>query len=161
MATSWRVPRYQVALVRDGSAKWEVYPRFAKSTEIFEAFKSEMANYDREKFFVLTLDSKNKLIGSHEVSTGSLTCSVTHPREVYKAAILDSACSIILVHNHPSGDPTPSLEDRSCTDRLVKAGHILGIRVLDHIVIGLEEYFSFADAGLLLILPGQPDDNSK
>jgi len=151
MATvsNWRVPRYQVALVRDGSAKWETYPRFANSREIFLALKEEMASYDREKFFVFTLDCKNKLIGCHEVSTGSLSDSIVHPREVYKAAILNSAASIILVHNHPSGDCAPSKEDRDCTNRLVKAGQILGIRVLDHIVIGLEDYFSFCDCGLM------------
>jgi DNA repair protein RadC len=147
--SSWRVPRYRVTLVRDGSAKWETYPRFANSREIFAALKDEMATYDREKFFIFTLDCKNKLIGCHEISVGSLTCSVVYPREVFKAAILDSAASIIMVHNHPSGDATPSKDDRDCTQRLCKSGQIIGIKVLDHIVIGTDDYFSFCDSGLM------------
>ena len=83
------------------------------------------------------------------VSKGSLNTSIVHPREVFKDAIKDAAASVILVHNHPSGDPEPSQEDLEITKRLVKAGRILGIKVLDHLIIGNNCYFSLADKGLL------------
>ena len=80
---------------------------------------------------------------------GSLNTSIVHPREVFSPAIRDSTAALIFLHNHPSGDPAPSQEDRDCTQRLCRAGKILGIRVLDHIVLGHEDYFSFADVGML------------
>jgi DNA repair protein RadC len=97
------------------------------------------------------LDQKNKVIGIHTVSMGSLTASVVHPREVFKPAILSNAAAIILAHNHPSGQPQPSQEDRVLTVRLVTAGKLLGISILDHVIIGdgTSAYFSFADEGLL------------
>ncbi|MEE9149058.1 MAG: JAB domain-containing protein, partial [Candidatus Tectomicrobia bacterium] len=78
-----------------------------------------------------------------------LTASVVHPREVFNPAVRDSAAAVIFVHNHPSGDPQPSQEDRVLTARLVKAGNVLGIQVLDHIIVGRNTYMSFADEGLL------------
>ena len=105
---------------------------------------------DREHFVLLMLDQKNHVIGIHTVSMGSLTASIVHPREVYKAAILANAAAIVCGHNHPSGDTVPSQEDRAMTQRLVNAGTLLGINVVDHIIIGREgRYFSFADEGLL------------
>src|SRR5439155_1910901 len=97
------------------------------------------------------LDQKNKVIGINTVSVGSLTASICHPREIYKPAILSNAASIICGHNHPSGDCQPSREDRALTTRLVEAGKLLGIAVLDHIIVGdgTSAYFSFADEGLL------------
>jgi len=95
------------------------------------------------------LDSKNRLIGINMVSQGSLSASIVSSREAYKPAIISSSAAVIFVHAHPSGDPAPSREDRDCTARLVKAGEILGIRVLDHIIIGDVDFYSFADAGLL------------
>ena len=89
-----------------------------------------------EEFGVVTLDTKNKVTGYCRVSIGTLEASLVHPREVFKPAILNSASSIILVHNHPSGDPTPSRQDLQVTDAMKDAGKILGIDVLDHIVIG-------------------------
>ncbi len=99
----------------------------------------------------MLLDRKNQVIGFHTVSIGSLTASVVHPREVYKVAILSNAAAVIFGHNHPSGDPTPSAEDKALTSRLVEAGEILGMQVLDHVVIGdgTSRHFSFADEGLL------------
>ena len=100
---------------------------------------------------VLMLDQKNRVIGINTVSVGSLTASVVHPRECFKPAILSNAASIILAHNHPSGQPQPSQEDRVLTVRLVTAGKLLGISILDHVIIGdgTSSYFSFADEGLL------------
>lgn len=105
--------------------------------------------YRLEYFLSLHLNSKNQLIREVLVSIESLSTSVVHPREVFAAAVRDPAAAVIFMHNHPSGDPVPSREDRECTQRLVSAGRLLGIRVLDHIVLGYDDYFSFADAGVL------------
>jgi len=123
--------------------------RFPSSREIFQRYRARFFPVKREYFFALALNSKNLLIREVLVSVGSLSLSVVHPREVFTSAVRDSASAIILLHNHPSGDPLPSNEDRECTKRLVKAGKILGIRVLDHIVIGHDGYYSFADAGYI------------
>ena len=84
-----------------------------------------------------------------EVSVGTLTASLVHPREVFRAAIRNAAAALLLVHHHPSGDPSPSPEDRSVTERLVAAGRLLGIRVVDHVIVAESGYFSFQEAGLL------------
>ena len=104
---------------------------------------------DREEFLVVLLDGKGRTMGYNVVSVGSLTASLVHLREVFKPAIIGNAASLILVHNHPSGDPEPSAEDRALTRRFKEAGDLLGIRVLDHIVIGDGSYRSFADDGIL------------
>lgn len=95
-----------------------------------------MQGLDRENFVVLLLDTKNKVIGINTVSIGTLNSSLVHPREVFKPAILASAAALILAHNHPSGDPKPSREDIEVTKRLIEAGGLLGIQVLDHIIVG-------------------------
>ena len=105
------------------------------AAEIAAKHFEDMAS-DREVFSVILLDVNNRVIGINVVSIGSLTASVVHPREVFKAAILANAANIILTHNHPSGDPAPSKEDISITSRLVQAGRLLDIPVLDHIIIG-------------------------
>lgn len=108
------------------------------------------SGHDREEFVIIGLDGKNKMTFLNSVSVGSLTASIVHPREVFKMAILGNAVSLVLVHNHPSGDPTPSPEDVDITKRLVAAGELLGIKVLDHVIIGDNDcYTSFADKGLL------------
>ena len=96
----------------------------------------------REEFHVVCLDTKNQVIDTHQISVGTLDASLVHPREVFRPAIKDSAASVILVHNHPSGDPTPSREDIQVTDRLTESGKLLGIDVLDHIVLGRENAIS-------------------
>lgn len=112
-----------------------------------------LIQYDQvEKFIVLILDTKNRIISYDIVSVGSLSASIVHPREVFNKLILNHAASFIAVHNHPSGDPTPSREDKGITDRLKKAGNILDIPLLDHIVIGggyNGRYISFKEEGLL------------
>lgn len=107
----------------------------------------DMGNLDREHFVVLYLDRKNNVNAIHTVSIGGLFNSLVHPREVFKPAILISSAGIILVHNHPSGDSTPSAEDINITRRLVEAGKILGIQVLDHVVIGLDRFTSLKVLG--------------
>ena len=143
------LPRYRIMLVRESEDTFTKYPKFQNSRELFDSFREELAVLDREHFCMITLDSKNRAIGYHRISIGSLSTSVVHPRECLKAALLDNSAAVIFLHNHPSGDPAPSREDRDCTNRLVEASKILGIRVLDHIVFGASDYFSFADAGLL------------
>ena len=104
---------------------------------------------DREMFIVLALNTRNKINGIHTVSVGSLDTSIVHPREVFKFAILANASSIIVAHNHPSGDTTPSSDDIELTKRLKQASEILAIDLLDHIVLGHDgQYLSFRDRGL-------------
>lgn len=100
---------------------------------------------DREHFLVVGLDAKHAVIGINTVSIGSATMSIVHPREVFKPLILMNASVVILAHNHPSGDATPSPEDRALTRRLKECGELLGITVLDHVVLGEDRYYSFAD----------------
>lgn len=109
----------------------------------------EMRHFDREHFCALLLNTKHQLIAQEVISIGTLNSSLVHPRELFKTAIKRSASAIILVHNHPSGDPTPSSEDREITRRLQEAGSIIGIEVLDHIVIGDNKFISFRDKGML------------
>jgi DNA repair protein RadC len=123
--------------------------RFSNSRDLFQRYRAQFFAANKEYFLSLHLNSKNQLIREVLVSVGSLSTSVVHPREVFSPAVRDSTAAIVFLHNHPSGDPVPSKEDRECTLRLCQAGKILGIRVLDHIVLGHDDYFSFADAGLL------------
>ena len=103
----------------------------------------------KEHFAVLLLNTKNHILGLLDVSIGSLSASVVHPREVFAMAIRYAAASMILVHNHPSGDPNPSREDLAITDRLVKAGRILDIPVLDHIILGDNRFLSLKEKGMI------------
>jgi len=100
-----------------------------------------------EVFAILCLTTKHRVIAYHEVSRGTLDSTPVHPREVFKAALLANAAAIIVCHNHPSGDPTPSVDDLDVTRRLVATGEVLGIEVLDHIVVGDGRYYSFKEGG--------------
>ena len=143
----YRIPIYQVKLVRDGSQKAErkKVSHAAVAAEVLWQFLDEV---DREHFVVILLDTQNHMIGIHTVTVGTLDASLVHPREIFKAAILANSAAILLAHNHPSGDPTPSAEDRSVTRLLVDAGVALGIEVLDHLVLGdSPRYYSFQEAG--------------
>jgi DNA repair protein RadC len=104
---------------------------------------------DKEHFVLLAMNNKNRVNGFKVISTGSLTASLVHPREVWRAALYLCAAAVVFVHNHPSGDPAPSPEDHEITRRLKETGDVLGIRVLDHVVLGDGRYFSFSDRGLL------------
>ncbi|MBK9306417.1 MAG: DNA repair protein RadC [Nitrospira sp.] len=123
--------------------------RIASSADLFKHFHPVLRDVKHELFKVVLLDAKNMVVKETTVSEGSLTLSIVHPREVFALAIRESAAAVIFLHNHPSGDPTPSMEDRRLTDRLVAAGSVLGIRVLDHLIIGDGRYVSFADEGWL------------
>jgi DNA repair protein RadC len=100
----------------------------------------------QEEFHIVTLDTKLQPIQSHQITIGTLDASLVHPREVFKAAIRDSAAAILLVHNHPSGDPTPSRQDREITERLKKAGELLGVQVIDHIIVAKHAVVSLAES---------------
>ncbi len=129
------IPIYKVSLVRE--SKMHCYDTNIRSSDAAGALlQMYLADVDRERFVILLLNRKNQVIGLHTVSIGSVTASIVHPREVYKVAILANATAIICGHNHPSGDPAPSTEDRALTARLVESGKLLGIEVLDHIIVG-------------------------
>lgn len=119
------------------------------SRQVFAYFHEKLRDQKKEKFFVVLLDCKHRIIREELISMGGLNVSIVHPREVFGAAIRESAESMILVHNHPSGDPTPSREDIQVTKRLVEAGKLMGIEVLDHVVIGNGSYVSFTEQNLL------------
>jgi len=123
--------------------------RVTSSEEVFRHYRPLMRDLRREVFKVVLLDGKNAIIRDVTVSEGSLTLSIVHPREAFVPAVKESAAAVIFVHNHPSGDPEASPEDRALTRRLVSAGEIIGIRVLDHVIIGDRRYISFADEGWL------------
>jgi len=123
--------------------------RVSSSADLFKHFHPALRDMKHEIFKVVLLDAKNTVVKETTISEGSLTLSVVHPREVFAFAVRESAAGVIFLHNHPSGDPTPSLEDQQLTDRLSAAGRLLGIRVLDHLIIGDGRYVSFADEGWL------------
>lgn len=115
--------------------------------DIAEILIGKMGHYDREHFVTVLLNTKNQIISIETASVGHLNASLVHPREIFKSAIKRSAASMILAHNHPSGDTAPSQEDVAVTKRLVKAGEILGIEVLDHIIVGDKRYTSLKQEG--------------
>ncbi len=116
--------------------------------DVFRHFHPSLRDVRQERFVALLLDGRHRLLRHEVVSQGTLTASLVHPREVFRSALRESAAAMILVHNHPSGDPTPSQEDRDVTARLGRAGEILGIRVLDHIVVAERGYCSLREEGV-------------
>ena len=99
----------------------------------------------RENFFVVLLDVRSRVMGLHQISTGVVDSAPVHPREVFGPAVREAAVAVVIAHNHPSGDPSPSKQDHEVTDRLKSAGQLLGIEVLDHVVVGTDRYYSFAE----------------
>jgi DNA repair protein RadC len=122
-------------------------PGLRCSAEVHALVARSLARRRQERFLVVALDARNRPLSRHLVAVGTLASCVVHPREVFAPLLRRRAAAAILVHNHPSGDATPSPEDLDLTDRLTRAGQLLGIPVLDHLVIGREGYFSFRDAG--------------
>ncbi|WNY26898.1 RadC family protein [Methanolapillus ohkumae] len=104
--------------------------------DIYRFIYPKIREEKKEKFMILCLDTKNQVVREETVSVGILNASIVHPREVFRTALLESAAAIVLIHNHPSGDPSPSPEDLDITDRIVRCGQLLGISVLDHIIVG-------------------------
>jgi len=120
-----------------------------ESAQVYRHFHARLAALKQERFYILLLDGKGRLMREVRVSEGTLTASLVHPREVFRYALREAAASLILVHNHPSGDPSPSPEDESLTRRLRAAGELLGVKILDHVVIGRGQWLSFVETGRL------------
>ncbi|MEA3424351.1 MAG: DNA repair protein RadC [Bacillota bacterium] len=117
--------------------------------DIYNFLGRDMKHFKKEVFRTVFLDTKNRVIDYEDISIGSLNTSIVHPREVFNRAIKKSAAGVVLMHNHPSGNPNPSNEDISITKRLSKAGDLLGIKVLDHVIIGIGKYFSMKEENLI------------
>lgn len=131
------------------SFKDEPKPKINSPDDVYRRIYPSMREQKRENFIELCLDTKNQIIKEETISIGSLNANVVHPREVFKTALAESAAHIIVVHNHPSGDPSPSREDIEITKKLVEAGKIIGIEVLDHVIIGEGRHFSMKEAGYI------------
>ena len=140
-------PVFETFTVREGTEAYLAANRKLHSPQAAVDLFSYLADEAKEHFISLHMDSKSKVLAVDFVATGSLNACVVHPREVFKSALLSSAAALILIHNHPSGDPEPSREDIALTKRLTEGGELLGIRILDHIVIGDCRHYSFADHG--------------
>jgi DNA repair protein RadC len=117
--------------------------------DVFKLVKAKVREFTKEHFIVLSFDVRNKFLGMDVVSVGTLDASLIHPRETFESAIRRHAAQIVVSHNHPSNDCTPSLEDLQITKNLSEAGKILGIILMDHVIVGKDNYFSFRDEGLL------------
>ena len=148
MTDSHHPPRWRIALVREAEGPHFTTDVLRTSADVAHAF-SFLADRDREEFWLAALDQRHRIIATHQVSIGTLTASLVHPREVVKPLVLCSAAATVLVHNHPSGTPDPSAEDHAITERLSKVCELLGIAILDHVIIGVGRHFSFADSGQL------------
>jgi DNA repair protein RadC len=142
---SYRGYRVSIRLVRKSHRRYEPVS-VTKPGDVY-SFMSDLRHSDRERFYSLLLDARNAIVNCEEVSSGSTNTSIVHPREVFKSALLSSCTSIILVHNHPSGNPEPSFDDEKITRRLYERGDLLGIEILDSIIIGDDSYYSFKEAG--------------
>lgn len=127
----------------------KLHPVIKSPEDVSNLMMEEMCYLDREHFKVLLLNTKGQVMSCETISIGSLNSSLVHPREVFKLAIKKSTASMILLHNHPSGDPTPSREDIEVSKRIIEAGELLGIKVLDHIIIGDKKYCSLKEKGFI------------
>ena len=123
--------------------------RIGGPRDVYRHFHQRMRSRRQEHFVAILLDGRNRVIRESQISQGTLTASLVHPREVFRPAIRSAAAALVLVHNHPSGDPEPSAEDLSVTHRLVEAGEIVGIRVVDHVVVADRGFYSFQEHGQL------------
>ena len=142
---------YKLTVVRERVAGYGAAQYLRTSAAVYEAFRESFERLEREEMRIVLLDNKHKVLGFNVVSVGSLTTTIVHPREVLKPIVLMNAAAVMLMHNHPSGDPGPSKEDVEITRRVRELCELIGVRMLDHIVFGDEErrYFSFSDNGML------------
>ncbi|AKB36778.1 DNA repair protein RadC [Methanosarcina siciliae C2J] len=144
----------QIAAVFELARRLEIFVeepkrKICSPKDVYSLMYPRMREQKKEKFITLYLDTKNQILKEEVVSIGSLNASIVHPREVFKSALLESSASVIMVHNHPSGDPSPSREDIMVTEKLVEGGKLLGIDILDHIIIGDGRYVSLKDEGFV------------
>jgi DNA repair protein RadC len=147
---TYRLKTFRVQFIAE-RAEFPTGSRCRSSEDIERVARAiyQTLDADKEHFLLLAMNNKNRVNGFKVVSTGSLTASLVHPREVWRAALLLRAAAVVFVHNHPSGEPAPSQEDQEITRRLKETGEMLGIRVLDHVVLGDGRFFSFSDRGLI------------
>lgn len=145
--------KVETTMVRESEVMYsnplEMPAAIRDSEDAADFVRARIGKMSREHFYVICLDSRHRPIGAQVVSVGILTASLVHPREVFQLAVKNNAAAILIAHNHPSGDATPSNEDKSVTKRLVAAGEIMGIRVIDHIIVTEHGYTSFSELGLL------------
>lgn len=127
----------------------QMFGKINSPSTVVEFFQGELKHLNKEKFIVVFLNTKNIITSYETISIGSLSASIVHPREVFNRAIKRSAASLILVHNHPSGNPSPSKDDEVITKRLCEVGDVVGIKILDHLIICDEAYFSFKEMALI------------
>ncbi|MEW9673495.1 RadC family protein [Ammoniphilus sp. 3BR4] len=144
-----RITVYSVQLVKERNMMVYGEKSIRSPQDAEKVIRELIGTSDREVFATIFLNTKNKITGVEKVSVGSLNSAIVDPREVFKAAILHNAASIIVSHNHPSGDPTPSREDLAVTNRLAEAGKLLGIEVIDHIILGEETFQSLKESGMM------------
>ena len=143
------IPRYEIRLVRDGRIATMETPIIRTPADALPILEAELRELACERFIALALTTKNSVAAVLPISSGSLNASIVDPRGLFQRAILANCASLILAHNHPSGDPSPSPEDIALTRRLVEAGQLLDIPILDHIVLGYHGYVSFKERGLI------------
>jgi DNA repair protein RadC len=143
-----RVNIVSIKMVREATMLYHIR-NIGSPKDAVELGRKFLEDSDREKLAVCCLDTKNHPLSLNLVSIGSLNSSIVHPREIFKVAILSNAASIIIFHNHPSGDPAPSNEDINVTNRIKEAGRIIGINLVDHIIIGDKNYCSLKEKGIL------------
>jgi DNA repair protein RadC len=155
---NYRAPVYRVALVRDGSVSASASRETADSPNVVaQLVRKLIGDSPQEHLVAICVDARSRVIGISEVSRGTLSASLVHPRETFRTAILLNAAGLIVAHNHPSGDCNPSPDDRDTTRRLVRAGEIVGVPILDHVILagGVQpegtgkSFFSFREAGLI------------
>lgn len=145
-----RINVFSVELIRDKAALYDIESKKVTSPDaayraIEEIFS--LSSKPNEHFGMFSLNTKNEIVGAHLIFSGSVNSSVVHPREVFQRALLNNATSIVVFHNHPSGDPGPSREDIEVTRRLQEAGKVLGIEMLDHIIVGDGRHYSLKSKG--------------
>ena len=144
----YKIPIYKIMLVRDSSQDSEI-KKIKTPTDAVWILQKYLYGADRENFVVMMLDAKNQVIGINTVSVGSLSSTPVHPREVFKPAILSNTAGVILCHNHPSGNLTPSESDKNLTRKIIQGGKLLDIKVIDHVIVTDGGHFSFVDEDLM------------
>jgi len=135
--------------IREIEYSYDRRPKISGMEDVIKAVKPLIADQNKEFFIALYLNTKNGIIKQEVVSVGSLSANVVHPREVFRTACMVSASSIIVAHNHPSGDPAPSREDIEITKKLTEAGKMIGIELLDHVILGQDRNYGFKESGML------------
>lgn len=148
---TWR--RVRVSLVREQADRPYAVRHAGDVVGLLRAF---LGDDPRERFAVVYMDTRNNPIAVHDAHVGTCDSSPVHPREIFGPAVALAATAVVVAHNHPSGDPTPSAQDRAVTERLRSAGELLGVPVLDHVVIGSDRFYSFADEGFHVLPGGSP-----